>query len=55
MISKEALEMASMAINAKIVDLDKKYPQGTSGYALREKYQVALYEVNTAIGSANEG
>lgn len=51
MISKETLEVASMAINAKIAELDKKYPKGTAGYELREKYQIALYDVNAAIGN----
>lgn len=54
MVSKSTLEMASMAINAKIVELDKKYPQGTSGYELRQRYQTALYEVNTAIGGYDD-
>jgi hypothetical protein len=48
-VSKETLELASMALNAKIAELDGKYSEGTSGYALRQRYVNALYEVNDAL------
>ena len=50
-INKESLELASMALNAKIAECEKRYSKGTSGQALGEAYKTALYDINNAIAS----
>ena len=54
-IRKKSLELASMAINAKIVECEKRYSKGTSCFALAEAYKTALYDINNAIASFDDG
>lgn len=50
-ISLEALELASMALNAKVAQFEK-YPSGTSGADMWARYTRALNHINDAIGEA---
>lgn len=51
MITKDTLEVASIALNAKVAKMES-YPEGTSGHAMKEMYRRALNEVNAAIADA---
>ena len=52
-LSKKTLDMASMALNAKVAKMEK-YDEGTSGNALKEEYLRALEEVNCKIAQLND-
>lgn len=48
-LSKDTLEIASMALNAKVASMEK-YPEGSSGHAMKKRYLSALNEVNSKLG-----
>lgn len=51
-LTLETLELASMALNAKVVE-HEQYPMWSAGSALKARFLTALNEVNEEIAERN--